>query len=133
MGFSNKKQYIFSALFVLCCTVLSAVILYIGTKVIPSAITYTASTSENSKIPVGDTYSRISECTYENIYSIAENGPFSINAAGDDIYIYSESTCLYRIKANLSEFPASDKDIILSGIEIADKASLYEIVEYMES
>lgn len=99
-------------------------------RLIPDAISYTASVTESS---VAADESEDPPSLYDSLYVIRENGPYTILAEGQDIYVFSQGTRLYRIKAKLSEFPASDSDAIISGIEICDRVSLYEIAEYLES
>lgn len=130
MKINYKKKILLNATLTCLCLVFSAVLIMFCIKLIPGAITYTASTSGDSSVPY---YERVSDCHYDSISDISEEGPFTIGADGNNIYIYSGNICLYRIKANLSQFPGADREAILSGIEISDKAFLYEIVGYMES
>ncbi|MBQ7399148.1 MAG: hypothetical protein IJW06_01625 [Clostridia bacterium] len=133
MNITEKKKYILYTLFTALCLVLSVSLIYIATKIIPKSITYTASIPENSVSVKESEYPKSDICSYEDVYSITESGPYRISAEGDVIYVFSGHKRLYRIKANLSQFPSSDKEAIVSGIETDDKAFLYEIVEYMES
>ena len=130
MKITGKKKILLSAALTCLCIVFSAAFIMFGIKLIPGAITYTASTSGNNSVPY---YEQAYFCRYDSVSDITEEGPFTIGADGDSIYIYSGNICLYRVKANLSQFPKSDREAILSGIEISDKASLFEVAQYMES
>ena len=103
----------------------------IGLRFFPNVISYTADTSHGTpaKAPVSATASTL----YSSLSDISENGPFKIRTFGDSIYIYSADTCLYRIQTSFSSLPATDKELVESGLEIQDKSSLFEIVEHMES
>ncbi|MBR2021648.1 MAG: hypothetical protein IJ939_04350 [Clostridia bacterium] len=130
MKITDKKKFLLSIALTCLCLVFSAAFIMFGIKLIPNAITYTASTSDSIAAPY---HEGPNSCRYDSISDINETGPFTISADGEDIYISFEKSRLYRIKARLSEFPASDREIIQSGIEISDRASLFEIAEYMES
>lgn len=130
MKYTDRKKLYLSVLSAFFGLIFTAAFVFIGAKVIPKSITYTAIARQKSPVP---DYKETAECLYDNVYAIIQDGPFTISAYGDEIYIFSDSLCLYRIKANLSEFPPSDREAILSGIDISDRASLFEIAQYMES
>ncbi len=130
MKLSYIKKSIMMPLLSAITFILAAAII-IGLRFFPGVISYTADTSPRTltKAPVSATASTL----YGSLSDISENGPFKIRTFGDSIYIYSTDTCLYRIKTSFSSLPAKDRELVESGLEIQDKSSLFEIVEYMES
>ena len=110
-----------------------SLLFYLGIKLIPDSVTYTVSTSEKKVSSENTSIVSTNRCLYDNVFLIEHSGPFRITAEGGDIFVYSDKERLYRIKAHLDEFPSSDRDSIVSGISVSDKALLYEIVQYMES
>lgn len=130
--FKNRSHTVSAAAF-LCCFFLALAVIFLGIKFIPDAIIYTAGTYADDVSPADDESTKSTKELYDSIYIIRESGPFSILSEGENIFVYCENTPIYRIDARLSEFPPSDKDAIVSGMSVYDRASLYEIVEYMES
>lgn len=112
-------------------TLICTLAIIIGLRFFPGVISYTANTSSGSQTKTA--VSATTSTLYSSLSDISENGPFRIRTFGDSIYIYSADTCLYRIKASFSSLPAKDRELVGSGLEIQDKSSLFEIVEYMES
>lgn len=114
---------VFASLFIIAASFI------IGAVFLPKTVTYTA---------VQETVADSSEghgtsCLYSRIFDIKEKGPFYINREGDSMYVCSDGKYLYRINAPVSHLSGSDESSVLSGIEIKDKMSLYEIIEYIES
>lgn len=130
MNILKNRPHTVSAAAFLCCFFLALAVIFLGIKFIPDAIIYTAGAYADDVSPADD---ESTEGLYDSIYIIRESGPFSILSEGENIFVYCENTPIYRIDARLSEFPPSDKDAIIAGMSVYDRASLYEIVEYMES
>ncbi len=133
MKFSGNRQLILNSLFFISAAVFLSIGLYLGIKFIPNAVSYTVSTSENGNVKEDISEISPDDGLYDNIFLITENGPYRIGAENGEIFVSSGEKRLYRIKAHLSQFPSSDKNAVLSGITVDDKASLYEMVQYMES
>ena len=128
MNFVGKKKYLLPVVFTFLGIVVTILLV---SEFIPDAVSYTLSVSEKSLSEIQD--SGNSSAVYRNLYSISEDGPFRILAEGENIFIFYDEKRLYRINARFSDFPESDRNVISSGIDIADKSALFEIVGYMES
>ena len=68
-----------------------------------------------------------------DISEIEEDGPFIIQYDNDGIYVFYENKKVYRIKADISYLPASDKIAISHGLAADTKQRLIELIQYMES
>ena len=129
MKFTGKKEYLLHVVFTFLGIVLT---ILLATEFIPDAVSYTLSVSENS-VSESEAEDSKNSAVYRNLYSISENGPFRILAEGENIFVFCDEKRLYRIGARFSDFPESDRSVIFTGIDIADKATLFEIVGYLES
>ena len=130
MKFTGKKEYLLPVVFTFLGIVLT---ILLATKFIPDAVSYTLSVSEGSASEGEAEETDKNSAFYRSLYSISENGPFRILAEDENLFVFCDEKRLYRIGARFSDFPESDRSVISSGIDIADKAALFEIVGYLES
>lgn len=129
MKIMKKKGYLLPVIFTSLCIILTIVL---SVEFIPDAVSYTLSFSENSPASQEKAFTE-STSLYSSLYSIHEDGPFEIIVEDERLFVYCGENRLYRIKSDFSDFPENDRRAILYGLEIPDKATLFEIVGYMES
>lgn len=98
---------------------------------LPGTISYSASTQgQEVDSSVNDTEPKPA---YSSVKEISDNGPYRILPCGEDVYVFSGKSCLYKIKTTMSQFTSRDAESVLEGLEINDKNVLFELVEYIES
>lgn len=127
----NIRQYLS---FFLC--IISAFVLFILLRsLLPKAVTYSVSEvkPQHSQVANAISQNEDSTCLYNSLFDIQNDGPFRIISENDEIYILFENKRIYRINANLSDFPEGDRKAIEGGITAYDRRELFEIVSYIES
>ena len=114
---------------IICLTFLliTASIIF-GILTIPDAVTYTA---VQKKVP--HTAEEPIVCKYDRVFDIKEEGPFYIENRDKTLYICHDGEYLCRVKVPKHLLSYLDKASLLSGVEIADRMTLFELVEYIES
>ena len=121
------------AIVVSLLTVLCVAVLVLSQKItkIPGAVTYHAGNNDN---PVQNAILSNSEkVLYDSVKDISEDGPYHIEVMGENLYVSSKNKCLYKIKAKTMQFSEYDLENIFKNLEMNERNTLYEIVEYMES
>ena len=127
----SKKDILFFAV-ILIVAILGTLLCLLTLRSLPNVIsldflpsdTQDASGIEKAK----DTFiynSDISQIPKENVYFV--------HALGDDIYVSTKDSIVYKVKAKLSEFPDGDKKAICDEITAEGLSQLKEILSYLES
>ena len=119
----DKQNLILSLAFLLIC----ASIIF-GILTFPDAVTYTA---VQKKVPHTENEQII--CKYNRVFDIKEEGPFYIENKGKTLYICHNGEYLCKVTVPKHLLSYLDKASLLSGVEIADRMTLFELVEYIES
>ena len=107
---------------------------YFAMKIVPVIVSYEL--SEQKKVNEAGNIVSAEESInvlFENVNQIPDKNGYTVKSNGESIYVFSENTALYKINARLCDFPANDVYLLKHGMEITDKAELYEIICYMES
>ena len=120
----HDKQKLFICLFflVICASIIFGIVAF------PDAVTYTALQKQ-----VADVSQDAITCKYARAFDIKEDGPFYIENTGKNLYICHDGEYLCRINVPKSLVSSLGKASLLSGVEIADRMTLFELIEYIES
>ena len=134
MKLKVKRGNVLKIILICLCAVGIAVLAASSLRLLPGAVSYTIKAGKKEQnVFFASSEETGVQCLYENLYEIPNDGPFTISGKDDNIYVFRQDQILYRIKANLSDFPKTDRDAIKSQITARDRFELYEIVSYMES
>jgi len=126
----NDKKKLFTticAVFLFSLAVTAAIIS--GFALAPDIVSYSVSTQD----ALYDTSEQTEKCQYRSFSEITDDGPFEIRCIGENIYILKNNSYLYRIKAPLERFTASDVSTMREGITLQNRTELSELVQNLES
>ncbi len=118
------------------CLVGAAFILPAAAKYLGSAVCYSISGKDDGMAVIEQTLKEgeISVYLYGKVADIPLAEGYLVKAKDGEIGVFDKQMSpLYKIDARIEDLPEKDRRSVMSGIEIADKSSLCEIVAYMES
>lgn len=127
----NRNNLIY-ILFVFLCTLVFAFVIGATLLIVPDSITYHP-IEKSKEVSAKSLGVAENTCAFDKYSDITDTGPFIIRYEGGAIYVFSEKDCLYRIKAEIENFPRADKNAVISGITAETRERLFELIQFMES
>ena len=130
----NIKKDVLKYLFAVVCIVFTFAFGYVAAKLAPQVVSYSIAGQNNiSKTVSMAGTQETDDALFDNVKLIPEQGEYVIKSIDDKICVFCDNTAVYKIKANLGDFPANDVFLLREGMAIPNKDEVCRIVGYMES